>query len=72
MIIFIIYSLLQVYKCIYNMMFIEDIYLNDFFQFVCIFTFFNTKQIITYALSLLQIYSNIFITIVYIYKQIIV
>lgn len=49
------------------MMFIEDIYLNDFFQFVCIFTFFNTKQIITYALSLLQIYSNIFITIVYIY-----
>lgn len=53
--------------CLYNNYNIGEVYIDNFFQFVCTFLFFTHQQIITLLLSFAQIQSNVFITYVYIY-----
>lgn len=51
----------RLYILFYNYQ-IADIYYDDYFQFVCLFLFFDVDRLILLFLSLTHIHSNIFIT----------
>lgn len=44
------------------------VYYETYFQFVCVFVFFNYQQIISLLLSMCYVHSNFMITEVYIYR----
>lgn len=46
---------------------IADVMYEDFFIMVCCFVFFDNKHLLLLLLSMSQIYSNVFISRVYIY-----